>query len=93
MAMMTKSVNAIYEDGVLRLEEPVELEKRSRVRVRIEIPDTPQEGSSRGEVERRRLHLAPGKRALFDRIRALREKAPPVEFDIVETLRKFREHG
>lgn len=93
MTMMPKPVNAIYEDGVLRLEEPVELKKKTRVRVQIEVPDTPQESSSRDDVERRRLHLAPGKRALFDRIRALREKTPVVGFNIVDALREFRENG
>jgi predicted DNA-binding antitoxin AbrB/MazE fold protein len=93
MTMMPKPVNAIYEDGVLRLEEPVELEKKTRARVRIEIPDAPQESSSKDEIERRRLDLAPGKRALFDRVRALREKTPPVGFNIVEALREFRENG
>lgn len=93
MATMTKPLNAIYEDGVLRLEEPVAIEKRTRVRVRIEIPDPPREISPRDEVERRRLRLSPEKRALFDRIRTLRDKTPPVEFNIVETLREFREQG
>jgi predicted DNA-binding antitoxin AbrB/MazE fold protein len=34
---MTKTVEATYEDGVLKLDTPVGLEARSRVRVRIEV--------------------------------------------------------
>ena len=36
---MTRTVDAIYEDGLLRLEEPVDLRERTQVRVRIELPE------------------------------------------------------
>jgi predicted DNA-binding antitoxin AbrB/MazE fold protein len=35
---MTKTMEATYDDGVLRLAEPLDLALRSRVLVRIEIP-------------------------------------------------------
>ncbi len=39
---MTKTVEAIYEDGVLKLQEPVDLHRKTRVRVIIEIPEVPE---------------------------------------------------
>ncbi len=35
---MTRTVEATYEDGILKLAEPVDLTTRSRVRLSIEIP-------------------------------------------------------
>jgi predicted DNA-binding antitoxin AbrB/MazE fold protein len=35
---MTKAIEATYDDGVLRLAEPLDLAPKSRVLVRIEIP-------------------------------------------------------
>ena len=35
---MTRTMEATYEDGILVLDEPVDLATRSRVRVRIESP-------------------------------------------------------
>ena len=36
---MTKTIEAIYEAGVLKLQEPVELDDRVRVRVTIETKE------------------------------------------------------
>ncbi|MCP4658554.1 MAG: antitoxin family protein [bacterium] len=38
--MITKPIEATYDDGALRLAEPLDLAPRSRVRVRIEIPSS-----------------------------------------------------
>lgn len=37
---MTISVDAVYEKGVLKLEGPVDLQDKTRVRVTIEAPET-----------------------------------------------------
>jgi predicted DNA-binding antitoxin AbrB/MazE fold protein len=92
MPTITKSLGAIYEDGVLRLDEPVELERRARVRVRIEIPDAPEERTSQTVVDLRGRRLAPDKVALFTRIQALRERTPPVDFSLTDALREIREN-
>lgn len=36
---MTKTMEAIYENGLLELAEPIPLQGRARVRVAIELPD------------------------------------------------------
>ncbi len=36
--MITKTIEAIYDEGALRLAEPLDLAPKSHVRVRIEIP-------------------------------------------------------
>lgn len=36
---MTKTMDAIYENGLLELAEPIPLQGRARVRVVIELPD------------------------------------------------------
>jgi predicted DNA-binding antitoxin AbrB/MazE fold protein len=36
---MTRTLQAIYEGGVLKLEEPIGLDERTRVRITIELPD------------------------------------------------------
>lgn len=92
--MTTTTMDAIYEDGVLRLEEPMDLENRTRVRVRIEIPEPIAEGVlPMRESDRRRSAMTPANRDLFDRVRSLREKMGPIDMDIVEELRDIREHG
>jgi predicted DNA-binding antitoxin AbrB/MazE fold protein len=89
---ITKTVEATYEDGVLTLDEPVDLAGKSRVRVQIEIPlpddDLPESGA-----EPRRLALSSERRELLQRVRTLRDKIPRMDFDIVEALREIREHG
>ena len=47
--MITKAMEATYDDGTLRLAEPLDLAPESRVRVRIEIP--PATGSSNRLLE------------------------------------------
>lgn len=36
--MITKTLDAIYDDGALRLAQPLDLAPKSHVRVRVEIP-------------------------------------------------------
>lgn len=92
--MTATTMDAIYEDGVLRLEEPVELENRTRVRVRIEIPEpVAEQALPMRESDRRRSVMTPENMALFDQVRSLREKMGPIDLDIVEELRDIREHG
>jgi hypothetical protein len=43
------------------------------------------------ERERLLARLTPERRALYDRIVALREEIGPVDFDIVEAIRELRE--
>ncbi len=38
--MTIKTIEAIYNDGTLRLAEPLDLAPKSQVRVRIEIPSS-----------------------------------------------------
>ena len=90
--MITKTVEATYEDGVLTLDEPVDLAWRSRVRVQIEIP-LPGDGLPESGAEAREPALSPESRELLQRVRTLRDKIPRVGFDIVEALREIREHG
>ncbi len=90
--MLTKTIAATYEDGVLRLDEPVDLARRSRVRVRIEIP-APDDHASDADVASRRLALSPEKRELLDRVRRLRDRIPRTGSDIVRALRDIRENG
>ncbi len=40
---MTKTLSAVYDGKVLRLEEPIELEANTRVRITIESVETPGE--------------------------------------------------
>jgi predicted DNA-binding antitoxin AbrB/MazE fold protein len=89
--VITKTINAIYEDGTLKLEEPVDLTARSRVRVRIEIPSS-DSGTDPG-LESRRGALPAEKRELLERVRTLRDSTPKVGFDIVDALRDMRENG
>ncbi len=89
--MTTKTVDAVYEDGILRLAETIDIAARSHVRVRIEIPSS---GEATGShLEERRRALPPDKRELLDRVRGLRDRTPRVGFNIVEALREMREHG
>ncbi len=37
---MTKTMEAIYDNGLLELTEPIPLEARARVRVVIELPES-----------------------------------------------------
>ena len=90
--MITKTVEATYEDGVLTLDEPVDLAGRRRVRVQIEIP-LPDDNLPESGSETREPALSPERRELLQRIRTLRDKIPRVDFDIVEALREIREHG
>ena len=105
---MTKTLDAIYEDGILKLEEPVHLKGRTRVRVSIEIPDDEQPDrhptaesssdlgenvSAEGDLEDRIPRMSAESRALYQEFCALQKKMPQVDFDIVETLREFRENG
>ena len=90
--MVTKTVDATYEDGVLKLDEPVDLARRSRVRVQIEIPLSDDRVSEPFAADERHA-LSPERRELLRRVRALRDKIPRVDFDIVEALREIREHG
>ncbi len=89
---MTKTIEATYEDGILKLDEPVDLAGRSRVRVQIEIP-TPDDHSPDADLTSRRLALSPEKRELLERVRRLRDRIPRTDFDIVTALRDIREHG
>jgi predicted DNA-binding antitoxin AbrB/MazE fold protein len=45
---MTKQIEAVYENGVLRPDEPLDLKPNTRVRVTIQTPDAPQ--GSRGTL-------------------------------------------
>lgn len=45
---MTKTVEAIYENGLLELMEPIPLKGRARVRVVVEIPESGPEPSHGG---------------------------------------------
>ena len=41
--------------------------------------------------EERYARMTPGRRALFDEIRRLRDEIGPIDFDVVEELRKLRD--
>jgi predicted DNA-binding antitoxin AbrB/MazE fold protein len=45
---MTKQIEAVYENGVLRPDEPLDLKPNTRVRVTIQMPAEPQR--SRGTL-------------------------------------------
>jgi predicted DNA-binding antitoxin AbrB/MazE fold protein len=45
---MTKTLDAIYERGVLRLQEPLDLRERTQVKVTIRTPDETAFRHSRG---------------------------------------------
>ncbi len=90
--MITKTVEATYEEGVLKLDEPVALATRSRVRVKIEIPE-PERLASDARLEGGKLALSPEKRELLERVRRLRDRIPRLDFDIVGALRDIRENG
>ncbi len=90
--MIMKTVEATYEDGVLTLDEPVDLATRSRVRVQIEIP-VARNRTTGSDLASRRLALPPEKRDLLERVRRLRDEIPRVDFDIVGALRDMRAHG
>jgi len=100
---VTKTMDAIYENGRLELAEPIPLLGRARVRVAIELPDAspalaqvtaPPDtgGESRGQsVLRRRLaKMSPENHALYKKVEALREKIGPLDFDAVGALRELR---
>ena len=95
---MTKTMDAIYENGLLELAEPIPLPGRTRVRVAIELPDaqvtsSPDAGaeSRRQSALRRRLaKMSPENHALYKKVEALREKIGPLDFDVVEALRELR---
>ena len=65
--LMTKTMDAIYEDGLLRLAESVSLHERTWVRVHIELPDPlPAESPpARGPIAamQRLIELTEGSRA------------------------------
>ncbi len=90
--MITKTIAATYEKGVLKLDEPVDLATRSRVRVKIEIPE-PERPAAEAPREAGKLALSPEKRALLERVRGLRDRIPRLDFDIVGALRDIRENG
>jgi predicted DNA-binding antitoxin AbrB/MazE fold protein len=52
---MTTSVEAIYEDGVLRLLEPLALAEHTRVRIAVETAETDAERAEWLEQSERRL--------------------------------------
>ena len=52
---MTTSVEAIYEDGVLRLLQPLALAEHTRVRVAVETAETDAERAEWLEQSQRRL--------------------------------------
>jgi hypothetical protein len=56
---------------------------------------THRETESRHTAKRDELlrKMSPEKRALFEKISALRERIGPVKFDVVEALREIREDG
>jgi len=100
---VTKTMEAIYENGLLELSEPIPLQGRARVRVAIELPDAspdlaqvtspPSAGaeSKRQGVLRRRLSkMSPENHALYEKVAALREKIGPLDLDVVEVLRELR---
>jgi predicted DNA-binding antitoxin AbrB/MazE fold protein len=107
---MTTTIDAVYQDGMLKLDESMDLGAGTRVRVRIEIPEMAgpeppgrEPVAGRGDLaearsrlrdrDRRILEMSPEARSLFEEIRTLRDKIPPVDFDIVESIREFRDHG
>ncbi|MCP4655383.1 MAG: antitoxin family protein [bacterium] len=70
--MLTKTVGAIYEDGILKLEESMELAEKTRLRVIIELPDPTDDWESAGS--NRGGEMRTGLRSL---LREPRRKAPP----------------
>jgi hypothetical protein len=58
-------------------------------------PAKPREAESKHETKRDELvrRMSPEKRALFEKISALRKRIGPVKFDVVEALREIREDG
>lgn len=42
---MVRTLVATYEQGVLKLDEPLDLQDKTRVELRLEIPDPPVEAS------------------------------------------------
>lgn len=90
--MITKTVGATYEKGVLKLDEPVDLATSSRVRVKIEIPE-PERPAADARRQGETLALSPEKRDLLERVRRLRDRIPLLDFDIVGALRDIRENG
>jgi len=48
---MTREVEAIFEDGVFKPVEPVELADKQRVRLRVDTEETPQSGPPAWKAE------------------------------------------
>lgn len=106
---MTKTMEAIYENGLLELAEPIPLQGRARVRVAIEFPDPrpdpPQPvgqaksspsasaAAHQSAFRRRAAKMSPENLALYEKVEALREKIGPLDFNVVEALRELREHA
>ena len=100
---MTRTVEAIYEGGVLKPVTPIDLEGKTRVLLHIEAADTntrplAEEAFHFSRTDSRDLvarleSLSPENRTLYERIQHLRSSMSPVDFDIVEALNELREHG
>ena len=76
---MTIFVDAVYEDGVLRLKSPIDLPERAQVRVRIDGPD-----EARTELGRRLLEL---------RSEIVRSGTPTLNWDDIEAEVSARRGG
>ena len=76
---MTIFVDAVYEDGVLRLKSPIDLPERAEVRVRIDAPD-----QTRTELGRRLLEL---------RSEIVRSGTPTLNWDEIEAEVSARRGG
>jgi predicted DNA-binding antitoxin AbrB/MazE fold protein len=84
------NVPAIYENGVLRLTEPVSLREGQRVRVSVEpVPDLPGIRPPTPEEEDYARRLLAAKS--LEEMHAIMETAPPSpDFDIQEMINESR---
>lgn len=63
---MSYYIDAIYDDGLLKPLEPLALPDQSRVRLRVEVDETPVSSDSASTAERLKAEAASQRRAMLE---------------------------